>query len=73
LSEIPASVAGVADIHANVDEPAFSEAIEKIQTYIAAGDTYQVNYTIACTSMPMATRLLYTGVCANASLCLTVP
>jgi para-aminobenzoate synthetase/4-amino-4-deoxychorismate lyase len=45
LSEIPASVAGVADIHANVDEPAFSEAIEKIQTYIAAGDTYQVNYT----------------------------
>lgn len=45
LSEIPASVTGVADIYANVDEPAFGEAIEKIQTYIAAGDTYQVNYT----------------------------
>lgn len=45
LSEIPASVAGVADIRPNVDEATFSDAIKKIQTYIAAGDTYQVNYT----------------------------
>jgi len=45
LSEIPASVAGIADIRSNVDESAFCEAIEKIQTYIVAGDTYQVNYT----------------------------
>ena len=37
--------AGVAGIEANVDEAAFSEAIRRIRDYIAAGDTYQVNYT----------------------------
>ena len=37
--------AGVAGIHANVDEAAFTEAITRIRDYIAAGDTYQVNYT----------------------------
>ncbi len=36
---------GVANVHANVDEPTFSEALRKIRTYIEAGDTYQVNYT----------------------------
>ncbi|WP_423678963.1 aminodeoxychorismate synthase component I [Undibacterium sp. WLHG33] len=45
LREIPASVAGIADIRPDIDESAFCEAIKKIQTYIAAGDTYQVNYT----------------------------
>jgi len=37
--------AGVAGIDANVDEAAFTEAIGRIRDYIAAGDTYQVNYT----------------------------
>ncbi|QOL50863.1 aminodeoxychorismate synthase component I [Massilia litorea] len=37
--------AGVAAIEANVDEARFTEAIERIRDYIAAGDTYQVNYT----------------------------
>ncbi len=37
--------AGVADLRANVDQPAFEAAIARIRAYIAAGDTYQVNYT----------------------------
>lgn len=37
--------AGVAAMRANVDEAGFARAIEKIRDYIAAGDTYQVNYT----------------------------
>lgn len=37
--------AGIRDIRANVDEALFANAIEKIRNYIAAGDTYQVNYT----------------------------
>jgi len=37
--------AGVAGIEANVGEAAFSAAINRIRDYIAAGDTYQVNYT----------------------------
>lgn len=37
--------AGVAGITANVDEARFTEAIGRIRDYIAAGDTYQVNYT----------------------------
>ena len=37
--------AGVAGIEANVDEAAFVDAIGRIRDYIAAGDTYQVNYT----------------------------
>lgn len=37
--------AGVAGIAANVDEAAFTDAIARIRDYIAAGDTYQVNYT----------------------------
>ncbi|MEN3277393.1 MAG: para-aminobenzoate synthetase / 4-amino-4-deoxychorismate lyase [Massilia sp.] len=39
------SVAGVGGIHANVDEAGFVESIKRIRDYIAAGDTYQVNYT----------------------------
>ncbi|WBS03140.1 aminodeoxychorismate synthase component I [Pseudoduganella sp. SL102] len=38
-------VAGLAGIHANVTEAAFTAAIARIRDYIAAGDTYQVNYT----------------------------
>jgi len=37
--------AGVAGIRANIDEAAFSAALARIRDYIAAGDTYQVNYT----------------------------
>ena len=37
--------AGVAAIEANVDAARFTQAIERIRDYIAAGDTYQVNYT----------------------------
>jgi para-aminobenzoate synthetase/4-amino-4-deoxychorismate lyase len=37
--------AGVAALRANVDEAVFARAIGTIRDYIAAGDTYQVNYT----------------------------
>ncbi|MEW6021184.1 MAG: aminodeoxychorismate synthase component I [Pseudomonadota bacterium] len=37
--------AGIADVRANVDEDRFVDAIDRIRDYIAAGDTYQVNYT----------------------------
>jgi para-aminobenzoate synthetase/4-amino-4-deoxychorismate lyase len=37
--------AGVAGIEANVSEEQFTAAIGRIRDYIAAGDTYQVNYT----------------------------
>ncbi len=37
--------AGIANLQANVGPAEFSQAIEKIRDYIAAGDTYQVNYT----------------------------
>lgn len=37
--------AGIAGLRASVDEAAFHQAIERIRTYIAAGDTYQVNFT----------------------------
>lgn len=38
-------VAGLAGIHANVTETEFTAAIAQVREYIAAGDTYQVNYT----------------------------
>ncbi|MRW85019.1 aminodeoxychorismate synthase component I [Pseudoduganella sp. FT26W] len=37
--------AGIANIHPNIDQEAFSGALARIHDYIAAGDTYQVNYT----------------------------
>lgn len=37
--------AGVAGMRASVDEAQFTDAIRRIRDYIAAGDTYQVNYT----------------------------
>jgi para-aminobenzoate synthetase/4-amino-4-deoxychorismate lyase len=40
-----ASPAGVTAITASVDEAAFTTAIDQVREYIAAGDTYQVNYT----------------------------
>lgn len=36
---------GIHSLHSSVDQAAFTEAISKIRAYIAAGDTYQVNYT----------------------------
>jgi para-aminobenzoate synthetase/4-amino-4-deoxychorismate lyase len=39
------SPSGVAGIRANVSEAQFVDAIQRIRDYIAAGDTYQVNYT----------------------------
>src|SRR5450830_822474 len=36
---------GIAQVRASVDEAAFTAAITRIHDYIAAGDTYQVNYT----------------------------
>lgn len=38
-------IAGIADLHANVNKVEFVNAIDRIQRYIADGDTYQVNYT----------------------------
>ncbi|MCC6070272.1 aminodeoxychorismate synthase component I [Massilia sp. GCM10020059] len=37
--------AGISAVHPNVDEAAFTRALNRIHDYIAAGDTYQVNYT----------------------------
>lgn len=37
--------AGIVNLRSSVDEVAFSAAIGRIRDYIAAGDTYQVNYT----------------------------
>ncbi|MES2024522.1 MAG: aminodeoxychorismate synthase component I [Pseudomonadota bacterium] len=37
--------AGIANVHADIDEATFCDAIARIHDYIAAGDTYQVNYT----------------------------
>ncbi|MGX4640980.1 chorismate-binding protein [Massilia sp. SYSU DXS3249] len=37
--------AGIGGVTPNVDEARFVEAIGRIRDYIAAGDTYQVNYT----------------------------
>ncbi|KQW90053.1 anthranilate synthase [Massilia sp. Root418] len=44
-SEADATPAGIADVRANVDQARFTDAIHRIREYIAAGDTYQVNYT----------------------------
>jgi para-aminobenzoate synthetase/4-amino-4-deoxychorismate lyase len=37
--------AGIAGIRPNIDQHTFSAALARIHDYIAAGDTYQVNYT----------------------------
>ncbi len=37
--------AGIANIRANISPDAFNAALARIHDYIAAGDTYQVNYT----------------------------
>jgi para-aminobenzoate synthetase/4-amino-4-deoxychorismate lyase len=41
----PVSAAGVMDLVPSVDESAFTAAIARIHEAIAAGETYQVNYT----------------------------
>jgi len=40
-----AAPAGIAGLHASVDEAEFTRSIDTIRALIAAGDTYQVNYT----------------------------
>ncbi len=37
--------AGIAHVAANIDQAQFTQALARIQDYIGAGDTYQVNYT----------------------------
>jgi len=37
--------AGVANVHADTDDMQFRAALARIHNYIAAGDTYQVNYS----------------------------
>ena len=44
-ARVDSAPAGVADIHANVDQAEFTRALQRIHDYIVAGDTYQVNYT----------------------------
>jgi para-aminobenzoate synthetase/4-amino-4-deoxychorismate lyase len=41
----PDTPAGIAGIEASVSSDAFARAIGRVREYIAAGDTYQVNYT----------------------------
>ena len=40
-----AAPAGIAAVHANVDQTEFAHALQAIHDYIEAGHTYQVNYT----------------------------
>lgn len=37
---------GVADVHHSLDQESFADALAQIRRYIAAGDTYQVNFTL---------------------------
>ncbi|WP_426105820.1 aminodeoxychorismate synthase component I [Massilia sp. TSP1-1-2] len=40
-----AAPAGIANVHANIDQAEFTRALGAIHAYIEAGHTYQVNYT----------------------------
>lgn len=40
-----AGIAGIANLQANVGPPEFAAALQRIQAYIQAGDSYQINYT----------------------------
>ena len=44
-SEPTAHPAGIAGVHANIDQAEFSRALGAIHAFIEAGHTYQVNYT----------------------------
>ena len=44
-TQADARPAGITAARANVDEAEFTRALHRIHDYIAAGDTYQVNYT----------------------------
>ena len=63
-----AAAAGIANVRANVTQAQFDLAIGQVGAYIAAGDTYQVNYTYASTSMPMVIPQPFTPGCASASV-----
>lgn len=47
LDELPApsGEASIPEWSASVSDPDYAEAIKRVRAYIAAGDTYQVNYT----------------------------
>jgi para-aminobenzoate synthetase/4-amino-4-deoxychorismate lyase len=44
-TQVRSDSAGITRLRSSVDETAFTAAIDRIRDYIAAGDTYQVNYT----------------------------
>jgi para-aminobenzoate synthetase/4-amino-4-deoxychorismate lyase len=44
-AHVDARPAGIAGVHANVDQAEFTRALGAIHDYIEAGHTYQVNYT----------------------------
>ena len=44
-ADISKQIAGIANVRANVDATRFEHDLARIRDYIAAGDTYQVNYT----------------------------
>ncbi len=44
-AQVQSDNAGISRLRSSVDEAAFTGAIDRIRDYIAAGDTYQVNYT----------------------------
>jgi hypothetical protein len=58
---------------ANVDDATFTQAIERIRDYIAAGDTYQVNYTYRLRFDAFGDITRCTRACARASRCPTAP
>jgi len=37
---------GITNLRSNMDKASYLKALERVQDYIAAGDTYQVNYTL---------------------------
>jgi para-aminobenzoate synthetase/4-amino-4-deoxychorismate lyase len=63
--------AGIANIRANIDQQAFSAALARIHDYIAAGDTYQVNYTYRLRFDAFGSIHACTRACAAASRCRT--
>ncbi len=45
IARTKTQTSGIHSLRSSVDQTEFTEAISKIRAYIAAGDTYQVNYT----------------------------
>jgi len=45
----PPQSAAIADLRSSIDASAFSEAVQRIQDFLVAGDSYQVNFTYRLT------------------------